>query len=154
MTRKETQKGWRRKKKEAGFCSACGKNKPRKSNVVCDVCLKENAERKARWKKEGRCLFCDGKANGTYCLCCSYNKRTVNFSFEDRQRALLDLKKKKNHCRICGSSKHRGMGWALDHDHKTNRYRGLLCMNCNAALGLFQDSVEILQQAIACLRED
>jgi len=28
----------------------------------------------------------------------------------------------------------------LDHDHKTGKLRGVLCRNCNMALGLFDDN--------------
>jgi len=39
----------------------------------------------------------------------------------------------------------------VDHDHKTNEVRGLLCHNCNRALGLLQDDVGNLQKAIEYL---
>lgn len=41
---------------------------------------------------------------------------------------------------------------ALDHDHKTGAVRGLLCHNCNRALGLFQDSISNLENAIDYLK--
>ena len=36
----------------------------------------------------------------------------------------------------------------VDHDHRTKTFRGLLCRQCNSALGVFGDSVEGLQRAI------
>jgi hypothetical protein len=37
---------------------------------------------------------------------------------------------------------------AIDHDHKTDEFRGLICRECNAALGLVKDSPEILRRMI------
>lgn len=39
----------------------------------------------------------------------------------------------------------------LDHSHRTGLDRGIICMNHNAALGLFNDSPEDLQAAIVYL---
>lgn len=36
---------------------------------------------------------------------------------------------------------------AVDHDHKTGRIRGLLCANCNRAIGLFKDNPETILSA-------
>ena len=41
----------------------------------------------------------------------------------------------------------------LDHDHATNEFRGWLCNNCNSGLGMFKDSVYLLDQAIRYLKE-
>lgn len=41
----------------------------------------------------------------------------------------------------------------VDHCHKTNRVRGLLCSHCNRALGKMQDSKELLQAAIDYLNK-
>ena len=47
-------------------------------------------------------------------------------------------------CWICGSSEN----LHLDHCHSTSKIRGALCQKCNMALGLFEDSPLLLQNAI------
>ena len=37
---------------------------------------------------------------------------------------------------------------SLDHNHETGQVRGLLCHNCNIALGLLKDNVSLLQTLI------
>ena|ERR1700730_12917181 len=37
---------------------------------------------------------------------------------------------------------------AVDHCHKTNRIRGLLCHNCNLAIGRFRDDPVIIASAL------
>jgi recombination endonuclease VII len=46
-------------------------------------------------------------------------------------------------CALCGVR----AGTQVDHDHKTSRVRGVLCLNCNAALGAVGDDVQILVAA-------
>ena len=44
--------------------------------------------------------------------------------------------------------------WQLDHDHKTEKFRGWLCKKCNTGLGNFGDSIEGLKKAIRYLEGD
>lgn len=48
-------------------------------------------------------------------------------------------------CAICKAPK--GNKLCVDHDHRTGKVRGLLCSNCNAGLGMFKDSEDLLQSA-------
>ncbi len=51
-------------------------------------------------------------------------------------------------CAVCRSENPRGAGrWHIDHDHATGQVRGLLCSNCNLALGYFGDDPEIIEAA-------
>jgi hypothetical protein len=56
-------------------------------------------------------------------------------------------------CAICGKTETDSTGRPLsvDHNHRTNEVRGLLCGNCNRALGLFQDDITLLRRAITYL---
>ena len=53
-------------------------------------------------------------------------------------------------CAICGTSeivRKKDKNFHIDHDHKLNIVRGLLCDNCNKGLGHFKDSIELLLKA-------
>lgn len=56
-------------------------------------------------------------------------------------------------CEICGtvlSTKGRTRR-TIDHCHKSTKIRGVLCHNCNCALGYFADNVTAMTRAIAYL---
>ncbi len=53
-------------------------------------------------------------------------------------------------CKICGAEKSgskRADRLFVDHCHKTNKVRGLLCQHCNMSLGGFRDNPDLLQRA-------
>ena len=61
-------------------------------------------------------------------------------------------------CAICGRQERRTRRGrlarlAVDHDHETGEVRGLLCARCNAAIGLFDDELQILENAVEYLRK-
>lgn len=45
----------------------------------------------------------------------------------------------------------RRRGYAIDHNHETGEFRGILCTNCNSLLGMAKDSTEVLRKAIEYL---
>ena len=65
------------------------------------------------------------------------------------------LEKQKGLCALCKSIQFCGKRKKLyvDHCHKTNKFRGLVCFKCNVLLGMANDKIKILKAAIKYLRE-
>jgi hypothetical protein len=61
---------------------------------------------------------------------------------------LLQIETQGGLCAICHQPFPSSKSTNLDHNHTTNQWRGALCDKCNQALGLFQESSEILQHAL------
>lgn len=51
-------------------------------------------------------------------------------------------------CAICYNEQEQGKRLCVDHCHKTQTIRGLLCTKCNTALGLFRDDTTIIKGAL------
>lgn len=70
------------------------------------------------------------------------------------------LKNQNNSCAICGTEENKvggrygSLSFAVDHCHSTGYIRGLLCNPCNRALGLFKDSLDIVNKAFKYLKGD
>lgn len=89
----------------------------------------------------------------------SHLKRKYGLSIEDYEGM---VEAQQGCCRICGG--HGGdRGWItkreraklfVDHCHETGKVRGLLCHQCNAGLGMFRDSPNLLTSAISYLKEN
>lgn len=72
-------------------------------------------------------------------------KLKFNITIKDYNKLLL---KQNNKCAICLIDSNKlNKKLAVDHCHKTNKIRGLLCMLCNRALGSFKDDINILENA-------
>ena len=68
------------------------------------------------------------------------------------------LSKQNNKCSICqidnnGKYRNKQRAFAVDHCHTTGKIRGLLCSDCNIALGLLKDNTNYLQTAIKYLNK-
>lgn len=57
------------------------------------------------------------------------------------------LKRQNGKCAVC-HKKPRTIRLAIDHNHKTQKVRDLLCGSCNRALGLIKEDISILQAMI------
>lgn len=70
----------------------------------------------------------------------------------DRRGYDLLLQAQGGRCAICQAhqyEKDRRLG--VDHDHDTGEIRGILCTQCNSAIGLLGDDVDLLRRAIEYL---
>lgn len=90
------------------------------------------------------CDFCKN-----YGVTEAYYRRVYGITLEQ----YLDMAEKQNYvCALCGKSNfamgctHTGC-LVVDHDHKTGKVRGLLCHNCNRALGLLHDDPDLMHKA-------
>jgi hypothetical protein len=79
-------------------------------------------------------------------------KSAYGLSIEEYDRILLLQDGK---CAICKTDTPNGRGrFHVDHDHNTEKIRGLLCHHCNLALGNFKDNIHNLLSAIAYLNRE
>jgi uncharacterized protein YpuA (DUF1002 family) len=68
----------------------------------------------------------------------------------DKQKMLDE---QNNCCAICGVEFVDAKATHVDHNHDTNKVRGILCRSCNIGLGHFKDSTEFLLEAIEYLKK-
>jgi hypothetical protein len=57
-------------------------------------------------------------------------------------------------CALCDATPTPGISLHVDHDHATGEIRGLLCMRCNNALGLFREDPDLLKRAARYVAAD
>lgn len=111
--------------------------------VVCKLCNQETND----FRKNRRiCRNCEREIS---------RQRTFKWirgiSCEERDGL---LEKQGGVCAACGTeSPGSSKGWHVDHSHRTDLVRGILCATCNVALGQVNDSVVRLQKLIDYLRK-
>lgn len=83
-------------------------------------------------------------------------KRKYGIDFAEYQRRLLE---QNGVCAICSKPETKMQNGSIrllsvDHNHATGAVRGLLCANCNMAIGYACDDVSVLRECIAYLEKD
>lgn len=69
-----------------------------------------------------------------------------------KDQVFLMLENQKNECEICKTSLLNG--YHIDHCHKTNKVRGLLCQKCNQAIGLLKEDESLFFRAAQYIRDN
>lgn len=132
------------------------KNKETKNTKACTVCyhvLPLDNFSNAKNKRKGKCCQCK-ECVRKYKQ--EHKKEAKNYRFNTAYGITLEkfntlFYSQQNKCKICGTRNFGLKGPALDHCHNTGKIRGVLCNKCNLALGLLNDDIEILRNAIQYL---
>ena len=136
---------------ETRICRVCKKDK----NLLEDYYLsRKDPTKKSSYSYE--CKDCTVKRTVEYnrehstSVRSQYLKRNYGLTFEEFEAMLSN---QDNCCAICKSTKPLGRHkrFNVDHHNKTGNVRGLLCSNCNTALGLVDDNIHTLKSMIEYL---
>lgn len=114
--------------------------------IVCPRCQQAFGQKEfysAKGRRYTYCRTCRNKYQSEY-------RKVHQYGISDRMYEAR-LKMQKGGCAICGKPPDARKKLAIDHNHQTGEVRGLLCLNCNHALGLLEDDVRRLKLAIRYL---
>ena len=147
---------------EPRTCRGCNLTKP-PADYYCSsngrlytLCKKCNIAKSQKYKREHaveRAAYAKAYSKKNRKRIVDNNRRywlTKRYGITNEQRIHM-LSEQLNSCAICGEKEGEKM-LHLDHDHRTNEIRRLLCHRCNSVLGYALDSPAILEQAAAYLR--
>ena len=129
----------------------------RTPGVICIACREDNRRRRDEWMRAGLCDRCGKRKpekNKVTCSSCLWRNQVAHLPIQARQSATRAIRKFKGVCDCCGR-KYTGNDrrWNLDHSHLTKEFRGILCFNCNAALGISKEDIERLKDMIKYIRK-
>ena len=108
------------------------------STYLCNKC---NAKRSKKWSLENPEKVKESRRKTKL-------KQKYGISVEEYDRM---FKEQQGKCYLC-NNEHSRRPLNVDHCHKTGKIRKLLCDKCNLALGLVDDSVELLENFIRYLK--
>mgnify|MGYP001459426912 CR=1 FL=1 len=123
---------------ETKECAKCKKILPIKS-------FHKRTLKTGNVSSQSRCKSCQGKERVKYYKPNEKTRQQLRIS-----DAFYEELMKNEHCNICGKELEKK---CIDHCHETKKIRGVLCNNCNTALGLFKDNVEVMKDAIRYLEQ-
>ena len=79
-----------------------------------------------------------------------HTKRRLKYEYGITESDYNSIAEAQNYkCKICNTE----TKLVVDHCHKTNKVRGLLCNPCNMALGLLKDNINSLENAKTYLQQ-
>lgn len=134
-------------------CKKCY-NTYRKNNRDKNPLSEEQLEKK---REKGRIYYSNNKERKS-----EYSKNNRKFNtrayknreFKSKYGISIDiydniLENQGNSCAICKIHKSLFNYWlVVDHCHTTGKVRGILCRNCNLAIGYFKDNIESIKNSI------
>ena len=139
------------------------KNSPTGYNPVCKVCYNKKELNRKKSKPPTDEQRAQHKYRQTQKYFTTSWKNHLNRKYGISLQEYEELLTLQNYsCKICGSKK-ANRDWKerqqrvdlfVDHCHKTNKVRGLLCNTCNAGIGMLKDDINILTAAINYLKEN
>ena len=131
-------------------CNKCGVEKP----------LEDFYFRKDQGKHRKECKVCQNETKKVYR---KNNPKEIQRRRDQRMynltKSQLNLVENTDSCELCGDDisgyvqhKNRKLRKkCIDHDHNTGEFRGVLCKDCNTALGHFKDNKETIMNALKYL---
>ena len=131
---------------------------------TCPVCLVDKDESKY-WKGQYLCITCQKTKQKTVWKSRTPKKRLeqhLKYKYGVSHAEFMDCWEKQNGlCSICSVElpdlmlyEGRRRGYAIDHNHETGKFRGILCLTCNTMLGMAKDSADLLKKAAQYLEKN
>jgi hypothetical protein len=128
-----------------------------RTNLICKNCNEVFSELNFKIK-QGKGVFCSNKCYQEYRKKNCKDKKERNKLYQIKTKYNLSesdyrnlFEEQNNKCAICGNTFNGKLKGFVDHDHTGNFVRGILCTKCNTLLGMANDNIEILENAIKYL---
>jgi hypothetical protein len=126
---------------------------------ICNLCKQEkkvslfSVDTRSRSGYQTRCKECQSAVKKE--MASYYRGKHLEYKYGITHEDYEEMLKQQNHkCSICGIDEVHAENSRLcvDHNHETEKLRGLLCKKCNQAIGLFQDNADFCEAAGRYLR--